>query len=137
MKINNIFNFLFNIKYNYRENSSELFRYAPNKIFVFLVLLINFSTWLIAVYIDRQINYEQIALHYNVDFGINLMGSVKQIYIVPFLGLIIFLINFLLLININQERERRFTAQVIFIASLLCNLTLLASIGAIYLINFR
>ena len=136
-KINNIFNFLFNVRYNYKKNISELFSYLSVKLFLFFILSVNILSWLFARYIDKQINDELIALHYNVDFGINLMGSVKQIYILPWLGLIILIINFVLLININQSRERQFTAQILFITCLLANLTLLISMGAIYLVNFR
>ncbi|MCU0679040.1 MAG: hypothetical protein MUC28_01160 [Planctomycetes bacterium] len=137
LKINDILTFLLNLSHNLSDNSRQLSGQTAVKIFSVFIILINFSTWLMAFYIDKLISGEQIALHYNVDFGINLMGSVKEIYIIPVLGLIVFLINLILLINISRGRERQFTTQVLMSASLLCNITLLASIGAVYLINFR
>ena len=84
-----------------------------------------------------QIDDELLALHYNVDFGINLLGDAKRIYIIPLLGLILLFINFILLVNFNHTQEKSFIAHILLSTALLTNLTLLASAGTLYLINFR
>lgn len=63
------------------------------KINFFFGILVNISLWLILVWWTRSFP-ELIPLHYNIYFGIDLFGPWYQIFILPLLGLIFFLINF-------------------------------------------
>jgi hypothetical protein len=136
-KINEIFNILFNIRHNYKENFVEILGLWSVRIYLFAILCANILNWLIAGFINSRLKGALIALHYNVDFGINLLGDVRQIYILPVLGLAIFLINISILLNISSGRERDFLSHALLLAALLANLTLLIAAGTIYLINFR
>ena len=82
-------------------------------------------------------------LHYNVDFGIDLIGNVRQIYIIPLIGLVIVLFNLILLSfayrkNIAPERRDadKFLANLLLGSALFANFILLFSVASIYLINF-
>ena len=135
--MNEILNILFNIKQNYKQNFIEILGLWSVRIYLFCILCANILNWSIAGFINSRLEGALIALHYNVDFGINLLGDVRQIYILPLLGLAIFMINLLILININSSRERNFLGHALLLSALLANLTLLISAGTIYLINFR
>ena len=41
-----------------------------------------------------------IVLHYNVDWGVDYFGEFKNIFVLPFVGLLIFLLNFVLALKI-------------------------------------
>jgi len=102
-----------------------------------LLCFVNFIVWLAAWYIAAKVHGELIALHYSVDFGINLIGSPKKLYIIPLLGLLIIVINFILLCAIAGHKDRRFASHILLAGALLSNIILLVSLVSIYLVNFR
>lgn len=107
------------------------------KAYLIFLTIINLFIWSTAYYINSKIDNERMALHYNVDFGIDYYDSSEKIYIIPFLGLIIILINSFIGIITNEYRDRRFISHILFSAALISNIVLTAAIASIYLINFR
>ncbi|MBU1148861.1 hypothetical protein KKI23_02100 [Patescibacteria group bacterium] len=71
----------------------------PSERNIFLIyllgFLVNLSIW---IYIFTQIKPQEnpIPLHYNIYFGIDLIGSWYNIYLMPLSGLIILILNYLL-----------------------------------------
>jgi len=65
------------------------------KINFFLSLFINISLWLLVLWQTKNFD-ELIPLLYNIYFGIDLLGFWYQIYLLPGLGLLFFLVNFAL-----------------------------------------
>jgi hypothetical protein len=127
---------------NFHLNRSKLVEAALNLISygfvrVYLVSLfgLNIVNWLLAYYVNRHVSQNLVVLHYNVNLGVNLIGDVRQIYVIPTLGLAFIVINFLLLFNLNQRG--RFLIHLLLGFSVLINLSLVASSVSIYLINFR
>ena len=103
--------------------------------YLILLLALNIINWFLAYYVNKNVSQSLVVLHYNVNLGVNLIGDVTRIYIIPALGLAFIVINFILLVNIY--RQARFFVHLLFGFSLLINLFLIASTIAIYLINFR
>jgi hypothetical protein len=114
----------------------NLFSYLYIKIYFIFLLLVNFLIWLTAFSIDSKIDGNQIALHYNVDFGIDYYGDKNKIYIIPLLGFIIILVNLFFLINMHKSRDRKFISHVLLTSALVSNIILLTAIISVYLINF-
>lgn len=135
--LSKLFNFFYLIRQNIKSNLFDLFAHLYVKIYFFILLIINIIIWLTARFIDTEIGEELIALHYNVDFGINLIGEAKKIYIIPLLGFLIIIINFIIFGSVGKYRGRVFIFHILFAASLLANIILLMAITSIYLINFR
>ncbi len=106
------------------------------KVYLSILIVLNLFIWLSAFMISNKIEGDLMILHYNVDFGVDLFGSVSQIFNIPLLGLIVILLNFLVYIIFHQNKNFRFLGHLLMIASLLVNLILLTSLGPIYLINF-
>lgn len=106
------------------------------KVYLIGLAIINFSIWGMAFFIDSRVDNQQMALHYNVDFGIDYYGDKNKIYIIPILGIMIVLINFILLTSMSRSRDRRFIAHVLMSGALISNIILLTSIISVYLINF-
>lgn len=107
------------------------------KIYLGAVLACNLFLWFIAWRIISTVNSDMIALHYNIDFGIDYFGSARKVFIIPLLGFFIFFINIYVAVNLRRKKDWRFLSHVLFSISLICNLVLAASIISIYQINFR
>jgi hypothetical protein len=112
------------------------------RIYLAIIVGLNLLVWLSAYIINKNISDDLAILHYNVDFGANLIGNARQIYIIPLLGLIIILFNFFLFFAIYQRGIReignqdKFLANILFAAAGTANLFLFFSLVSIYLINF-
>ncbi|MDO8592157.1 MAG: hypothetical protein Q7R92_00110 [bacterium] len=105
------------------------------RIYLFFLLALNATNWLLAYYVNRHVSQNLIILHYNVNLGVNLIGEARGIYVIPTLGLAFIVINFLLLLNIC--RQGKFSVHLLLGFSLVINIFLIASTISIYLINFR
>ncbi|MEA1963291.1 MAG: hypothetical protein U9M94_03600 [Patescibacteria group bacterium] len=131
---------LFNIFYIFQKNLanslSGIFAFFYVKIYSVFLVCINVLIWLFAWHI-MAIGPEQIALHYTVDFGIDFYGDARQIFIIPILGLIIILFNFIIVTILSQNKDFILISHILLIAALLSNIVLLAAISSVYLINFR
>lgn len=130
---------LLNIIHFGRLNGQEMilnflsFFYA--RVYLAVLLGLNLLNWFAAYTINKNVSQNLIVLHYNIDFGVNLIGGAKKIYLIPLLGLIIILINFILLAVIH--RQGKFIVHLLLSGAILANLFLLAGLASLYLINFR
>ncbi len=130
---------LLNIIHFGRQNAWEMilnflsFFYA--RVYLAVLLGLNLLDWLAAYAINKNVSQNLIVLHYNIDFGVNLIGDAKRIYLIPLLGLIIILINFILLAVIH--RQSKFIVHLLLSGAIFANLFLLAGLASLYLINFR
>lgn len=115
---------------------SDLISYFFVKIYLGFLLCTNVIIWLMSFFIDSRIDSDQMALHYNVDFGIDYYGAKNLIYIIPVLGIMITLINFILLATMSRSRDRRFIGHLLLVSALICNIILLTAQISVYLINF-
>ncbi len=115
----------------------EVFDFFYAKIYLALILFFNFLLWISVFYINFKASSTTLILHYNVDLGVDLIGLGSNLYIIPLLGLLIFIVNLVLLLIFLKWSDYRYLAHLLFSVSLLANLFLLISLGPIYLINFR
>jgi len=126
--------------YLLRQKSFDGFAYLSSFFFVrlyFIILLgLNFFIWMAVYLININVSQDLVVLHYNVDFGVDLIGGVKRLFIIPTLGLIVILTNGTLLFSFCRRKDFRFLANILLGASLTVNLFLLIALGSIYLINF-
>lgn len=116
---------------------SYLFSYFYIRLYLIILLGFNLLIWLIAYFINVSVSQDLVVLHYNIDFGVDLIGSVKRIFIIPLLSLIITLINVVLVFGFSRHKDFKFFAHLLLSACLITNLFLLIALGSIYLINFR
>jgi hypothetical protein len=129
---NNIYLFFNNLKAYF----SDVFAYFYIKLYLIILIIINLIIWLLSNYINRQIGNELMYLHYNVDFGVDLIGESRNIFIVPLLGLAIIIVNFILYGNISKYKNRKFISHILFMGAMVSNIILLISVILVYLINF-
>ncbi len=130
---------LLNNYYISREKINEaifnLLSFVYIRIYLSIILIINAIDWLSVYFINKNLSQNLVILHYNVNLGVNLIGDAAKIYIIPLLGLIFALINFILLINIYQQGK--FIIHLLMSSAILANVFLLIATATIYLINFR
>ena len=108
-------NFLMFFRQNIKNYFFDPIFYLYIKIYLFVLLFINMISWLTAGYLNTQMDGGLLALHYNVDFGINLVGEAKKIYIIPLLGLIIIIVNTFLFIFVSRYKDRIFISHILSI----------------------
>lgn len=116
---------------------SGLFFFVFFRYYLSVFLVLNFSLWFSAFYIKKLIDEPRIALHYNVDSGIDFYGSDYQIFILPILGLFIFLTNISIFAIVRNQQDRKFIGHILCSVGILSNLILLVGVFSIYLINFK
>jgi hypothetical protein len=76
-----------------------------------------------------------VIIHYNVYFGIDLIGVWWQIFIIPTIGLLFTLINTTLAYFLYEHKER-IAAYTLLLTSLFLGLGVLLSCGSIAFINY-
>ena len=59
-----------------------------------VAMIINLGAWVV-LYLYIKPSLDPIYLHYNIYFGIDLIGEWYKIYIIPLSGLLIILVNYL------------------------------------------
>ena len=98
-------------------------------------LLLNSVSWLLSVLITSKVNADIIGLHHNIYFGITLIGSPRQVYFIPLLGLVIIAANAIFSYLIKDDS--RFFMFLFAVSSILVNVFLILGIASIMLINFQ
>lgn len=112
---------------------SDFFRQRFIKINLFLSLLLNIFLWFFLAFKSSGFS-EIIYLHYNIYFGIDLVGPWYQIFFWPFLGILIFLINFFLgAILFSSEK---LLSYFLVTSSTLAQVFLIISLMFLMVINF-
>jgi len=111
--------------------------YFQSSIAVWLIILslvANLANWLILKIFIRPIDLP-IILHYNVYFGVDMMGNYKEVYVLPLIGIILLLIN-LFLSKYLYEKKERIASYLLMMAALMIQLALIVSSVSVIIINY-
>jgi len=130
MSINNLKQIVFG-------SISSLFGLFCVRIYLIAIFILNLSSWGFVYLFWKKVSQRMIVLHYNVDFGVDLFGDVKNIFMIPALGLFIVIFNLMLTLLFYKSQDFKFIVHLLLAGALLVNLFLILSLGPIYLINFR
>ncbi len=115
---------------------SEIFSMHHVRWYLSLSVLFNATLWMFSWLFYRQVKEDAIILHYNVDFGVDLVGLPNHIFIIPALGSFVILFNFLLLPLLLKRADFRVFSNLCLGAAFLANIFLSLSLGPLYSINF-
>lgn len=111
--------------------------YFKSHIIIWLLILgliANLINWIILKIWIKPVDFSVI-LHYNVYFGVDSFGDYKQIYILPLIGIVLFIINFLLSLFFYEKKER-IASYALLIATLMIQLSLIVASVSVILINY-
>ncbi len=135
-----ILNRFFNIVDKSRKDLRAIFfvslKQLHIKIYLILFLILNSVVWIIVKYIDLEIDRDKIALHFNIESGIDYYGDTYKIYVLPIFGLFIFFVNTLIFLNFANHKDRKFLSHILFSMVVIVNLILIVGAISIYLVNF-
>ncbi len=107
-------------------------KYKPNLIFVLSSFIVNVATWLWLLWHIGP-REDHIFLHYNVLFGVDLIGPWQHMLYLPGLGLLILLVN--ALVGWLFFRDDKFVSTIFNGISLICQLVILVVAQLIILLN--
>ena len=93
-----LYEHFFSMRKNFLKNIVYVFSFFHIRIYVMIIFALNFSIWLAAYFVNTNAVQNLIVLHYNVNFGVDLIGGAEKLFIIPVLGLVIIFINLFLLI---------------------------------------
>jgi hypothetical protein len=116
---------------------SEVFGFLFIRIYLIILLLQNLSLWVFVWLFSRQVGDSLAILHFNIDFGIDLVGDAKKLFTIPLLGLFVSVFDFLLLFVFLKNRNFKFIAYLLLSAAFMVNVFLSLALGPIYWMNFR
>lgn len=105
------------------------------RVYIIVILSLNIFNWILVYYFNKNVSNNLVILHYNINIGVNLIGQANRVYLLPFLGFLIFIINFILLIYIYKKG--RFIVHLLLATLIVVNIFLLASVISLYLINIK
>lgn len=115
---------------------TNLYSFLFIRIFFFFIFLINILLWLGAYLMYKKIGQSIAVLHYNVDFGIDLIDNKSYFFVIPLLGLFFILFNITILLILVKKDDFKFLAYFLLSFLSLFNILLIFSLFSIYLINF-
>lgn len=115
-----------------KNTMKEFFKNTTNQLLIGSSLLLNIALFLFFYFFIKQSNIP-IVLHYNVDWGVNYFGEVKSIFVLPTVGIIIFLLNGVLALKLWEKS--RILSYFLTAATFLVQSFLIISGIALYLIN--
>lgn len=110
----------------------EFFKDNIVKLLLILSLVLNLGLFLFFYFFIKQSDIP-IVLHYNVDWGVDYFGEVKNIFILPLVGLIIFLLNIVLALKIWVRMKS--LAYFLGAATLISEVFLWLAAATLYIIN--
>ena len=99
-----------------------------------LSLVANVANWIILRVFIKPVDFS-IILHYNVYFGVDMLGDWKRVFLLPIIGLIIFFINLFLAIYF-YERKERIASYLLLMAVLMIQLSLIIASVSLIIINY-
>jgi hypothetical protein len=131
---------LYNRWYSLRRRFSDAlvvyWHYRPNHWYLWLSLSLQILLWFFAYRLFVVIGSDLFVAHYNVDFGIDSVGSSRRAFNIPLLALAVLIINFFILTFFSRREHFHFLAHAFGLASLLSQLLAASALTSVYLINF-
>ncbi|HPN96577.1 MAG TPA: hypothetical protein PLK35_02310 [Candidatus Moranbacteria bacterium] len=113
---------------------NEYFQNKTNSWLLFLSLLADLINWAVLVIFLRT-STSNIILHYNVYFGVDMIGNWKQTLLLPAIGLVIFAINFLLSRYFYFNKEK-VASYILLAATFMAQTSLLIAALGVIIINY-
>lgn len=101
---------------------------------LFSALVGNLADWAIILIFIRP-TVPTIILHYNVYFGVDMMGDWRWVFILPGIGLLLLIINNSLAMYFYSNKER-IASYILLMAALMVQLSLLIATLSVIIINY-
>ena len=97
-------------------------------------LVLNGAIWAMIAFFIRPVDFP-IILHYNVYFGVDVIGAWWQVYFLPVIGLIVLLVNSTLGYLFYGQKER-IVAHLLMLATFIVQIVITVAVASVLLINY-
>lgn len=114
--------------------SQEYFHSSLVQWVIIGALLLNVLNWSMIAFFIRPVDFP-IILHYNVYFGVDVIGAWWQLYFLPLVGLIILLVNSTLGYSFYDQKERM-VAHLLMLGTFIVQIALTIAVSSLLLINY-
>lgn len=114
--------------------AKEFFRSGLVQWMLIASFALNALNWGLIIFYIRPVDFP-IILHYNVYFGVDIIGSWWQVYFLPLIGLLILSVNSLLGYLFYQQKERT-VAHLLMLAVFIVQICLSIAVISILIINY-
>ena len=99
-----------------------------------LSLIVNIANWAVLLIFIRSVD-SGIILHYNIYFGVDSIGDWRQVFVMPFIGLILFILNALLAYFFYAKKER-IASYILLLATFMAQISLIIATTSVIIINY-
>ena len=123
--------------HNFKLALRKLWGLAATRWYVLSALLINIGLWIGTWFLYQALSQDLTLLHYNVDFGIDVIGPRFYLWQIPIWGSLFLLINLTMILLGVKKNNLRLEAPLLLATAILLNLFLGAWLFSVYLINFK
>jgi len=114
----------------------NLFSYLFIKVYFIIAYTINLFLWVAVYFCYSRFNQDIAILHYNIDFGIDLIGNKSYLFFIPISSLFFIIIYQIILSKFLSNNDFKFWAYFLSSFLLLFNIFLIFILFTIYYINF-
>jgi hypothetical protein len=114
--------------------SQEFFHSSLVQWVILAALLVNATNWGLIAFFIRPVDFP-IILHYNVYFGVDVIGSWWQVYFLPLIGLLILSVNTVLGYLFYQQKER-IAAHLLILATFIVQIVVTIAVASLLIINY-
>jgi len=132
-----VYNYLADFKLGFKKSWEAVFSPRIFKIYLLAILGIQLLGWYISIYVFRNLSGELLILHYNVDFGTDLIGPPSRVFSGPLFGLFVLFANTIFALLLNRRRQSLIVNHFLIAGAMVINAFVLLALFTIYLNNFR
>lgn len=96
--------------------------------------LLNVTNWGLIAFFIRPVDF-LIILHYNVYFGVDVIGEWWQVYFLPLIGLLIIAVN-TILGDLFYQKKERLVAHLLMLATFIVQVGITIAVASLLIINY-
>jgi len=137
MSYSGVYARLYGLVEEFRRAVAEIFSFQASFIYLTLFIFWQAVVWTQSILIKKSLSSDIVILHYNIDFGIDLVAASGKIYLYPLLAFFIFFVNLILLMFLYRNKNLKILIHYLLAAAVLFNFLLSLVLLSVYLINFR
>lgn len=126
--------------YDLRQHLAKTFsvywHYRPNRWYLLIAIFTQFILWFFAYRLFISVGSDLFVSHYNVDFGIDGIGSSSRAFIAPALAAAVLFFNTIFILILGKREHSHFLTHASSLATVAVQVLAALTLMSLYLINF-
>jgi hypothetical protein len=137
MSYSGFYNLFFNFRQQTANALKSLWYFRPSRIYLALAIFWQILAWFQAIYIFKNLSSDLLVLHYNIDYGTDLVSEPNRIFYYPIGLLLALFLNLIISLSLYRHKDFKLFVNLLLGALALFSIFLNLALLSIYLINFR